>query len=865
MPIKNTHHFVKSLRKPQQSLGTFQHGGLSTAVAKVRLKQDGANELPMSGERSVWAIAWEVIHEPMFLLLVAAGGIYLVLGDVSDALMLLGFVCVVMAITIYQENKTERVLDALRDLTSPRALVLRDGVQHRIAGREVVRGDLLILSEGDRVPADAVLISSHNFAADESLLTGESLSVTKLAQSNASEQAISAAPPPGGDGLPFIYSGTLVVQGRGQALVLATGLNSEIGKIGKSLQGLDSEITPLQAEIKRLVRNLAIIGVLLSLLLLFVYGFTRGDWLHGLLSGITLAMSILPEEYPVVMTVFMAMGAWRISKHRVLTRRVNMVEMLGSATVMCVDKTGTLTFNRMAVQQLVVNHEVFECAESQALMPEKFHELAEFSILASDIAPSDPMEKAIHALGKDYLVDTEHLHGDWQMAHEYALSPELLALSRVWKAVDRDDYVVAAKGAPEAIADLCHFDVAQLAQLAEQVDMIAGQGMRVLGVAKAKYSSSSWPDIQHDFEFEFLGLIGLADPVRPTVLPAIKQCHAAGIRVVMITGDYPATAAAIASRIGLSVGDGGIITGAELIQMDEATLRERIHHSNIFARMVPEQKLRLVNALKANGEIVAMTGDGVNDAPALKAAHIGIAMGGRGTDVAREAAGLVLLDDDFASIVHAVRLGRSIFDNLRKGMAYIFAVHFPIIGLALIPLLFGWSPVFAPVHIVFLEMIINPACSIAFEAEPAEANIMKRPPRLSKEALFGRRIFFISLWQGIFVLLSSLLMLSYALLHGASDDVARTLTFSTLVIGNLGLILVNRSWHHSVLKTAGQHNPALWWVIAGALVFLVLTLSLPILREVFHFAPITPMQFIYCVAAGVASVVWFELYKILKR
>lgn len=865
MPIKNAHRFVKSLRKPQQVLGTSKHGGLSSAVAKVRLKQDGMNELPAYGERSLWGIAWEVVREPMFLLLVAAGVIYLLLGDVSDALMLLGFVCVVMAITIYQENKTERVLEALRDLTSPRALVLRDGIEQRIAGREVVRGDLLILSEGDRVPADAVLIFSHNFSADESLLTGESVSVTKIAQTNASERAISAVPSPGGDGLPFIYSGSLVVQGRGQALVLATGLASEIGKIGKSLQGLNSEKTPLQNEIKRLVRNLAILGVFLSFLLLLVYGLTRGNWLHGLLSGITLAMSILPEEYPVVMTVFMAMGAWRISKHRVLTRRVNMVEVLGSATVMCVDKTGTLTFNRMAVQLLVVNHDVFECGESNLVMPETFHELAEFSILASDIAPSDPMEKAIHALGKHYLVGTEHLHGDWQMAHEYALSPQLLALSRVWKAVGRDDYVVAAKGAPEAIADLCHFNAAQLSQLAQQVDQIAMQGMRVLGVAKARYSSSTWPNIQHDFEFEFLGLIGLADPVRPTVLPAIRQCHAAGIRVVMITGDYPATAAAIASQIGLPVGVGGIITGAELIQMDEATLRERINYSNIFARMVPEQKLRLVNALKANDEIVAMTGDGVNDAPALKAAHIGIAMGGRGTDVAREAAGLVLLDDDFASIVHAVRLGRCIFDNLRKGMAYIFAVHFPIIGLALIPLLFGWSPVFAPVHIVFLEMIINPACSIAFEAEPAEANIMQRPPRLSSEALFGRRIFLVSLWQGIFVLLSSLSVLSYALLHGASDEVARTLTFSTLVIGNLGLILVNRSWHHSALRTTSKYNPALWWVIVGALAFLLLALSLPLLREVFHFAPIEPLQFLYCVAAGLGGVLWFELYKILHH
>ncbi|MGZ8983463.1 MAG: cation-translocating P-type ATPase [Methylotenera sp.] len=845
------------------------HSGLSRATAAARLKIEGMNELPITGSRDLLGIALEVVREPMFLLLVAAGAIYMLLGDVRDALMLLGFVFIVMAITIYQENKTERVLDALRDLTSPRALVIRDGIEQRIAGREVVRGDILLLSEGDRIPADAVLISCHSFAADESLLTGESVAVRKIAQADASEAVaskavISAVAPPGGDGLPFVYAGTLVVQGRGMAHVLATGPRSEIGKIGKALQGLDDEATPLQQEIRRLVRNLAIIGTLFSLLLILIYGLTRGDWLHGLLSGVTLAMTALPEEYPVVLAVFMAMGAWRISKHRVLTRRVHTVEALGSATVMCVDKTGTLTFNRMAVQQLMVNNSSFVTDESDGPLPEDFHELAEFGILASEAAPFDPMEKAIHDLGQKYLTDTEHLHGDWELAHEYALSPELLALSHVWKALDRDEYVVAAKGAPEAIADLCHFNQQQLAELSLQVNALAAQGMRVLGVAKAGYRGSVWPDIQHDFDFEFLGLIGLADPVRPTAAPALKECNAAGIRVVMITGDYPITAGAIAAQIGLAVGSGGIISGVELGRMDEATLRERIRHSNIFARMVPEQKLRLVNALKANGEVVAMTGDGVNDAPALKAAHIGIAMGGHGTDVAREASALVLLDDDFASIVHAVRLGRGIFDNLRKGMAYIFAVHIPIIGLSLIPLLLGWSPVFAPVHIVFLEMIINPACSIAFEAEPAEANVMRRPPRPPKEPLFGWHILLISLLQGLIVMLAALMVLGYALHHGATDETARALTFSTLVISNLGLILVNRSWRHAILRTFGNRNPALWWVIGGALAFLSLALMLPLLREVFHFSPISAQQFMLCVLAGLGSVAWFEIYKIFR-
>jgi Ca2+-transporting ATPase len=882
--------------------------GLSQAEAVLRLANEGPNELPAAGQRQLSRITLDVLREPMFLLLVSAGTIYLLLGDINDALMLLGFVCIVMGITIYQEYKTERVLEALRVLTSPRAMVVREGIAKRIAGREVVRGDILILTEGDRVPADAKLFESSGFTADESLLTGESVAVRKLAsQADEAENRDHPVIPPGGDDHPYVYSGTLVVQGRGMARVLATGPRSEIGKIGKALYEVDIETSPLQKEISRLVRWLAVIGVAICLMLVLIYGFTRGDWLHGLLAGITLAMTLLPEEYPVVLTVFLAMGAWRISRHQILTRRMPTVEALGSATVLCVDKTGTLTRNRMNVQQLSVAGEIFSVEglnpdssftptplqlplnrgradhappllrggwegfepEGQSglntVLPETFHELIEFAVLSSEIEPFDPMEKAIHQLATHYLSNTEHLHQDWEHKHDYALSPGLLALSHVWKARDRDEYVVASKGAPEAVADLCHLDTAQLAALEMQINALAAQGMRVLGVARASYSGREWPDIQHDFEFEFVGLIGLADPVRPSVTAALRECDTAGIRVVMITGDYPSTAAAIAQQIGLNSGSGGIITGPELNQMDDATLCERIRHSNIFARMVPQQKLRLVNALKRNGEVVAMTGDGVNDAPALKAAHIGIAMGGRGTDVAREAAALVLLDDDFASIVHAIRLGRGIFDNMRKAMAYIFAVHIPIIGLSLIPMLLGWPIIFAPVHIVFLEMIINPACSIAFEAEPAESNIMQRPPRDPQEPLFSKQVLLISLAQGLMVLIATLAVLGYAMHAGASAETARALTFATVVIGNLGLILVNRSWQHSILLTFHSRNRALWWVTGGAFSFLVLTLTLPFMREVFHFAPVTGTQFALCVIAGMGSVVWFEWFKVLRR
>jgi len=850
---------------------SIQFTGLSQAEAILRLKIEGPNDISTKVQRKFFLIAIEVLLEPMFLLLTTAGVIYLFLGDINDALLLLAFVCMVLGITLYQEYKTERVLEALRKLTSPRAHVIRDGTDQRIAGLDVVRGDILVVAEGDRVPADAILIECSNISVDESLLTGESVPVRKISGTPDQISDISQHIPvqPGGNDLANIFSGTLVVQGRGVARVRATGVNSEIGKIGKVLYEVKTESSPLQKEINVLVRRLAFIGAATCLVFVLIYGFSRHDWLNGLLSGITLAMSVLPEEYPLVLTVFLAMGAWRISKHRILTRRIPTVEALGSTTVLCVDKTGTLTLNRMSVQALVV-HTAFEykicmVENNPSELPESFHELLEFAVLASEPSPFDPMEKAITELTRHYLRNTEHLHQDWEHKHDYALTPEQPALSHVWKARERDEFVVACKGAPETIADLCHLSTREHATLDTQINILAEKGMRVLGVARAYYSGPEWPEIQHDFEFEFVGLIGLADPVRPNVDAAIRECNTAGIRVVMITGDYPATASAIAQKINLTSGTGGIISGTELHEMDEHKLRERIRQSNIFARMVPQQKLRLVNALKFNGEVVAMTGDGVNDAPALKAAHIGIAMGGRGTDVAREAASLVLLDDDFTSIVQAIRMGRGIFDNMRKAMAYIFAVHIPIVGLSFIPLMFGWPAVLAPIHIVFLEMIINPACSIAFEAETTEKNIMERPPRDPNEPLFGKSIFLISVSQGLIVLLATLSVLGYTLYTTASIEVARTLAFATIVIGNIGLIMVNRTWNQTFFSTISKPNPALWWVIGGALCFLTLALTHPFMQKLFHFSPVNFSQVSLSVIAGIGSVIWFEWFKMVRR
>ena len=832
--------------------------GLSEHEAAQRLKEEGCNELPSTKKRSLFAIAFGVVREPMFLLLVACGTIYLFMGDVEEALMLLGFVFVVMGITLYQERKTERALEALRDLSSPRALVIRDGEQRRIAGREVVRGDILVLNEGDRVPADAVLLSCLNFSVDESLLTGESVPVRKVAAEGILEMSR-----PGGDDLPFVYSSTLVVQGRGIAQVKSTGINTEIGRIGKALRTVEQGETLLQRETGRLVRNLAIVGLSLCALVVVIYGFIRSDWLNGLLAGITLAMATLPEELPVVLTIFLALGAWRISQKQVLTRRVPTIETLGSATVLCVDKTGTLTLNRMSVSKLFARGEFLDLRHSKGVMPEIFHEFVEFSILASQIDPFDPMEKALKDLGEQHLAQTEHLHQNWTLVQEYPLSKELLSLSRVWKSPGDTAYVIAAKGAPEAIAELCHFDGAQTQDLTRNISTMAQEGLRVLGVAKAGFKETALPTEQHNFKFEFLGLIGLADPVRPTVPEAVRECYTAGIRVVMITGDYPGTAQNIARQIGLFPSD-QFMTGPELDAVDESELQKRIKTVNIFARVVPEQKLRLVNAFKANGEIVAMTGDGVNDAPALKSAHIGIAMGGRGTDVARESSALVLLDDDFSSIVQTIKMGRRIFDNIKKAIAYIFAIHVPIAGMSLIPVLLNWPLVLLPVHIVFLELIIDPACSVVFEAESEETNVMKRPPRSSTEPLFSRRTLAVSLLQGVSVLLIVLAVFSISLYRGQGELEARALTFTTLIIANLGLIMTNRSWSRTILRTLHSPNKALWWVLGGAAIFLGLVLYVPFLRNLFRFSTLHLIDLSICLAAGLVSIMWFEALKIFS-
>jgi Ca2+-transporting ATPase len=835
--------------------------GLTEQEAQSRLKMEGYNELPRPERRTPLRIVLEVLREPMLGLLLGAGLIYLLLGDLKEALILLVFGAMSIVITVIQETRTERVLEALRDLTSPRALVIRGGERRRIAGREITRGDLIVLAEGDRIPADGSLLEASDLQTDESLLTGESLPVRK----RASNCITPDRPRPGGDDQPYIYSGSLVVRGSGIAEVIATGPRSEIGKIGLSLQTLDTEPPRLQRQTATLVRWCAVGGAVVSILAVLLYGTLRGGWLDAVLAGIAIGMSMLPEEIPVVLTVFMAMGAWRISKARVLTRRAASIETLGSATVLCTDKTGTLTENRMMIAELrLPNGTAFRVAvDLPADIPKEFAEIAIHGRQASAPEPFDPMEKAFHAFVREKCSAPGHLPVGWHLVRGYGLRPDLLAMTQVWQRPDTTYLEVASKGAPEAIARLCRLTEPEMEVLRETVDAMAANGLRVLGVAAAKHDRSALPSSQADFTFRFVGLVGLADPLRPSVPDAVHECRMAGIRIIMITGDYPATALAIAGQAGLGMSD--VLTGEDLRKLDDGALRKHVKEVNVFARIVPEQKLRIVQALKNNGEVVAMTGDGVNDAPSLKASHIGVAMGGRGTDVAREASSIVLLDDDFGSIVTTIRLGRRIYDNLRKAMGFIFAVHVPIAGMALLPLVLGLPIFFSPIHIAFLEMVIDPVCSLVFEAEIDERDVMRRPPRAADAPLFSWSLVGWGVLQGALAFAVVALVYVTALYRGMPESEARAIGFVSLILTIFSLVLVNRSFSASLVSAFRRPNMALALILFVIATILAAALLWPAAASLFGFGPLHGDDLLATLAAAAAVLLGLEALKPIWR
>jgi len=802
------------------------HTGLSDAEAHERLRRDGPNELRVTQGSSVLHALAALAREPLFMLLFAAAGIYLWLGDRTEALALVASAVVAATITVYQKYRTERVLVALRDLSSPRAVVLRGGQPRRIASREVVVGDLLLLREGDRVPADASVLQADNLLIDESLLTGESVAVHKFAGAKVS-------------------ANTLVTAGQAQATVTATGARTEFGLIGSSLMTLRDARTPLQRDTAQLARWFGGAGALLSLALVVGHGLLQGEWIEGLLRGLTLAMAILPEEFPLVITVFMALGAWRLAQQQVLTRRPGAIEALGAASVLCVDKTGTLTVNRMRLAR----------ALPRGASADAPHALAEATLMACEPQPFDPMEQACLLWAADQHASAPP---PAQLQRRYPLREDRLVVGHAW-AVD-GAWRLAAKGAPEHVLALCSLSPAERDEQLARVQAMAADGLRVLGVARAACPGTQAPADLADVALDFVGLVGFEDPVRPEVPQAVADCRRAGIRILMITGDYPLTAAAIARTAGIAAAP-QVVTGDELAAWDDATLAERLRGIDVVARAKPLLKLRLVQALQGAGEVVAMTGDGVNDAPALRAAHIGVAMGERGSDVAREAASLVLLRDDFGSLVAAVRHGRHIFANLRQALLYVLAVHVPMIGASVLPLLIGAPPLLLPLHVMFLEFVIDPACSLAFEAERGGRDPMDAPPRPVGEHVLGRRHIVVAMVQGLIALGAVVATYALGAWQGASHDALRTACVSAIVLMNLVLIVHDRSSARDLRQRLRGANPVLWALVAGTLAAWSLVLALPALRTLFKLDTPTPAMLLWLLPSVLLAVLALEGFR----
>ena len=795
--------------------------GLSGTEAARRLAADGPNTLPDHARRGWRTILGEAAREPMFLLLLGAALLYLPLGEPRESVFLLVMVVLMLGMTLYQEGRTEHALQALRTLSAPTATVIRDGHRQRVPAAHVVRGDLVVLTEGDRVPADAVLVETNGLLADESLLTGESVPVGKRA-------GLPDEPParPGGADLPWVFAGTLVVQGDALAQVTATGVRSELGRIGAALGTIRPPPGHLQHETRRLARRLAILGLAVSLLLVLLLGWRTGDWLDALLAGIALSISVLPAEFPVILTVFPAIGAWRLARNRVLTRRLAAIDILGATSVLCVDKTGTLTENRMALRRLWragVGHDV---VHGDALPP-ALRELLDTAVRASRPQSPDPIEEALRQAATAQPArappDTPA-----RMVREYGLTAHRPTMVRIWS--DGHQTVAAAKGAPETIAALCAPEERAPA-LAAAADM-ARAGLRVLAVAEARDIAPPWPDDPAAWRYRLLGLVALADPLRADIPDAVAECRRAGVRVLMITGDHPETACAIARQAGLA--EGGTVTGPEIARLDAAGLAARLEGVSVCARIVPGQKLAIVRALQRHGAVVAMTGDGVNDAPALRAANVGVAMGLRGTDVAREAAELTLLDDRFPSLVLALRAGRRIYSNMRKSMRYVAAAHVPITVLALLPPLLGWPVLLYPPHIVFLELVIDPACSLAFENEPEEPDLMRRPPRPHDESVLAPRALLAALLRGLWAALLLAACYGWALTRLPAAQAGAT-AFCALILCNLGLLLTYRQ--RGLGAALRTRNPLFAAIVLGALGLLAAALWLPALADLFRFAP----------------------------
>ena len=775
------------------------HPGLSEEEAGVRLQRDGLNRLPPPQHKSFWAALLSVLAQPMVLLLLTCTVLYAVLGSTTDSVVLGLSIVGVAAISVYQELRTQRVLEALRDLASPRSTVVRGGVVRRIASQELVAGDHLIVQEGDRMACDARLLEAHGLRVDESLLTGESVPVDK-------------GPALDDRDADLLHAGTLVVQGDGAAIVEATGVRTSLGRIGGVLASIEPRPSRLHEQLVRLVRAVAFLAVLTCVFAASVFAWRDGSWTAGLLVGLTLAMSIIPEEFAVVWTVMLALGAWRLARENVLTRQPQAVEALGATTVLCVDKTGTLTCNRMTVAS------VFDGVDEGSAAEGRFAALLRAAALASTREGIEPMDQAIFR-----VLTGPSLPGRAQVRARTGVLPGRPFVTQAWQLDGEADLLIAVKGAPEAVLARCSDPPERLQALASRATAWAAAGWRVIAVASVRCADANAPP---ESGWSSHGLLAFEDPIRDEVGAALQECRNAGVRVVMMTGDAAATALAIARKAGLT--DGAALTGADLDAMGEAELELAIRHVAVFARVSPAQKLRIVQALQRRGDVVAMTGDGVNDGPALRAADVGVAMGERGTDVAREAAAIVLLDDRFSSLVEGIRAGRRIFANLQRAMGYLFAVHVPIVGLSLFPLL-GGPVLLLPIHVVLLELIIDPACSLVFEAEPASVREMQVPPRSAATPLFSAAAVVRSVGVGAVGLLAVVIVQAAGRAAALPDDALRLAGLATIVVGNLAML----QWFRGGFGRRTPHNRAFEGLVLAVCVLGGAVLLLAPLRSAF--------------------------------
>jgi P-type Ca2+ transporter type 2C len=851
----NTLRVASALSKPAPQVPPAKlNEGLSEEEAHQLLAYFGPNDIPSDKEHGLLAIILDVMKEPMFLLLVAAAAIYATLGEKAESLLVACFAGLTIFLVIIQQNRSEKAIQALQMLAAPTARVMRDGREQQIAARVLVPGDILLIGEGERIAADALLKEGYGLQVDESILTGEAVPVRKLPESMAKDIDTRT---PGGDDQPHLYSGTLVVSGYGIAEVQFTAGATKTGDIGKSLADIKSDDTIVQKSVTRVVKIFGVLAFIVSSVLVLFYGLTRGDWLQGALSGVALAMAMLSEEFPVVLAIFLALGALRLSRIGVLARRSSAIEALGAATILCVDKTGTLTKNEMRLRCVTGQGQLSDMISSAALS-DGTRATLKAAKLASRSRSVDPLDSAVHACAS--LINDDD-QGELELIREFGLTPQLLAMTSVWRKATAQ-YFIASKGAPETIMALCRLEQSERSMIEKEVISLAQKGWRVLAVATAAHDGGNLPEDPRAFAFRYQGLIAFEDPLRDSVPAAVREAKAAGIAVAMITGDYPVTASAIAREAGID-GEISVLTGPEISDMNDEALRGAVQKTRTFARVQPTQKLRIVAAFSANGEIVAMTGDGVNDAPALKAAHIGIAIGPRGTDVAREASDLVLMREDFSLIVSSIRLGRRIFDNLRKVMIYITAVHVPIAGLALLPVLFGFPPVMLPVHVVLTEMIIDPICSLAFENEADEPNIMSRPPRNAADPIVGVSQIMLGFLQGSLLLIATLSVYWLSLQNNSNDGVARALAFIALTAGNLTLVCVNGAQGLTITRLFARGHLSFWIIACLGILTIWAAITFPILRDLLKFDVPTTTHVGLAAMVGVVSVLLFDLLKLM--